>query len=87
MKHAISFQYSRLKRQKFNKFKIQKEIYKDIKQKYGLNADMTIRAIAKVAGSYKINKTQLHRFNPNGAIVYDHHLYSFKTDDLISIST
>lgn len=44
----------------FSKVKIQKLCYYDIREKFGLSAQMVVRAIGKVAESYKIDKKSLY---------------------------
>lgn len=54
-----------------NKVELQKLAYADIRHNFGLSAQMTIRAIAKVCEVYKRDKTKQPGFRPHGAIVYD----------------
>lgn len=75
------------KKRIFGKVGIQKELYYVIREKYGLSAQMTVRAVGKVAESYKVDKKTLHEFNPHGAIVYDQRILSYKSADKISILT
>ncbi len=44
------------KKRTFGKVGIQKELYYVIREKYGLSAQMTVRAVGKVAESYKVDK-------------------------------
>lgn len=71
----------------FGKVGIQKIVYYDIREKYNLSAQMVVRAIGKVAESYKVDKTCQHEFIKHGAIVYDQRILTFKTSDEISILT
>ena len=71
----------------FGKIGIQKQLYYEIREKFGLSAQMTVRAIGKVAESYKVNKDSIHDFDPHGAIVYDQRILSYKSADEISILT
>ena len=73
----------------FGKVSIQKLCYYDIRDKYGLSAQMTVRAIGKVAESYKNKDTRkvFHTFKETGAIVYDQRILSFKGLDKVSILT
>lgn len=71
----------------FGKIGIQKQLYYEIREKFGLSAQMTVRAIGKVAESYKVNKDSVHEFDPHGAIVYDQRILSYKSADEISILT
>jgi putative transposase len=71
----------------FGKIGIQKELYYEIREKYGLSAQMTVRAVGKVAESYKVDRKTLHVFDPHGAVVYDQRILSYKSADKISILT
>ena len=71
----------------FGKVGIQKQLYYEIREKYGLSAQMTVRAVGKVAESYKADKSCIHEFDPHGATVYDQRILSYKSADLISILT
>lgn len=71
----------------FGKVGIHKIVYYDVRDKYNLSAQMVVRAIGKVAESYKIDKNCQHGFNKHGAIVYDHRILTFKTSDEVSILT
>jgi len=75
------------KKKKFGKIALQKEIYYEIREKYGLSSQMVVRALGKVAESYKVDKKVLHEFNLHGSIVYDQRILAIKRPDLISILT
>lgn len=66
------------KNQSANKFAVQKIVYHDIKQKYKLSAQLTIRAIAKACEAYKINKKTKPNFKKHGSITYDQRILTFK---------
>jgi len=70
-----------------NKIRLQKLVYHDIRQTFGLSAQLTVRAISKVAEAYKRDKTVQPTFRPHGAIVYDQRLLSWKGLDRVSILT
>jgi putative transposase len=70
-----------------NKVELQKLAYADIRQDFGLSAQMTIRAIAKVCEVYKRDKSIQPTFRPHGAIVYDQRILSWKGPDRVSILT
>jgi len=71
----------------FNKVKLQKECYYEVRDKFKLSAQFVIRAISKVTESYKSNKKSLHTFKPTGAIIYDQRLLSYKGLEHASILT
>jgi len=70
-----------------NKIRLQKLIYADIRATFGLSAQLTVRAISKVAEAYKRDKRIQPRFRPHGAIVYDQRVLSWKGLDRVSILT
>lgn len=74
-------------KRKFGKIALQKEIYYEIREKYGLSSQMVVRALGKVSESYKVDKKCIHEFDPHGAIVYDPRILTVKKSDVISILT
>ena len=70
-----------------NKVELQKLAYADIRRDFGLSAQMTVRAIAKVCEVYKRDKSIQPKFRPHGAIVYDQRILSWKGPDRVSILT
>jgi len=70
-----------------NKVKLQKLAYYNVRRKYGLSAQLTIRAISKVAEAYKRDKKTKPTFRKDGAIVYDQRILSWKGVDRVSILT
>ena len=61
-----------------DKLRLQREYYKELRERFGLSAQMAVRAISKVCEAYKRDKTKRPRFKPLGAVAYDQRLYSFK---------
>jgi putative transposase len=57
--------------QEFRQFSLHKLVYADTRARFGLLAQHTVRAIALVADSYKPDKTRLHTFRPDAAVVLD----------------
>jgi IS605 OrfB family transposase len=70
-----------------NKVRLQKLVYYDVRERFGLSAQLTIRAIAKVVEAYKRDKSIKPAFRPEGAIVYDQRILSWKGIDRVSIVT
>jgi IS605 OrfB family transposase len=70
-----------------NKVELQKLVYHTVRERFGLSAQMTIRAIAKVVEAYKRDKSIQPTFDLHGAIVYDQRILSWKAADRISILT
>ncbi len=69
-----------------NKFRLQKAAYQDIRR-FGLSAQMAIRAISKVAEAYKRNRSIKPTFKPHSAMAYDQRILSWKGLDKVSILT
>jgi putative transposase len=70
-----------------NKVALQKLVYREVREKFGLSAQMTVRAISKVVEAYKLNKAVKPKFKPQGAMVYDQRILSWKGLDRVSILT
>lgn len=70
-----------------NKVELQKIAYHDIRRDFGLSAQMTVRAIAKVVEAYKRDRKIQPTFRPHGAIVYDERILSWKGPDRVSVLT
>lgn len=70
-----------------NKVQLQKLAYHGIRSDFGLSAQMTVRAIAKVVEVYKRDKAIQPTFRPHGAIVYDERILSWKGADRVSVWT
>ncbi|MGI8587473.1 MAG: RNA-guided endonuclease InsQ/TnpB family protein [Chloroflexia bacterium] len=73
--------------QTFNKVKLQTLVYRDVRERYSLSAQMAVRAVGKVGDSYKRDKTSQPTFRPHGAMIYDERILSFKGLDTASILT
>jgi putative transposase len=71
----------------FKQFNIHKLVYKSVRERFPLSAQTVVRAIAKVADSYKIQTAKQTAFKMFGSIAYDDRIISFKKDDLVSIWT
>lgn len=70
-----------------NKIALGKVIYYPIREKFDLSAQMTIRAIAKTVEAYKRDKTIKPHFKPEGAMVYDQRILSWRGLEAVSILT
>lgn len=62
----------------FRQFNLHRIVYNDIRERFGLTAQMAVRAIAKVAHTYKLDKRTLRKFKSHGAFPYDRRILSFK---------
>jgi len=72
-------------KKKFGQIDLHHLYYYHIRDIFKLSSQMAIRAIRKVAESYKANKSKVHIFKEYSAIVYDQRILSFKGLDLVSI--
>src|SRR5262249_24444014 len=70
-----------------NKVKLQQLFYYDLREKFGLSAQMAALCIRHVGGTYSQDKSVLPVFRPNAAIRYDSRILSFKGVDRVSILT
>ena len=70
-----------------NKVRLQQLVYADIRATFGLSAQMTVRAISKVAAASKRDKTVCPTFRPYGAVTYDPCILSWKGEDHVSLLT
>ncbi len=73
--------------QVFGKIGLQKILYYEVREKFGLSAQMVVRAVGKVSESYKIDRSVKHTFKPHGAVVYDQRNLAIKGADRVSILT
>lgn len=72
----------------FGKFALQKLCYQDVRETFGLSAQMVVRALAKVGDAYKRDKQTQRTFRPIASIAYDDRILSFALpDSSISIWT
>jgi IS605 OrfB family transposase len=70
-----------------NKFALHHLHYGDLREQFGLSAQMAVRAIGKVCDAYKRDRTRQPHFKPHGAIAYDQRIMSFKAMDRVSLLT
>lgn len=71
----------------FGKVGLQKILYYEVREKFGLSAQMVVRAVGNVSESYKIDRSVKHTFKPHGAVVYDQRNLTIKGADRVSILT
>jgi putative transposase len=55
----------------FGQFPIHRLTYAAVRESFGLAAQLTVRCIAKVADSYKLDKNVQRTYQPLGAVAYD----------------
>ena len=63
-----------------SKYKLQEAAYHDVRERFDLAAQMTIRALGKVADAYKTNPDAHNQFDIRGGFPYDRRILSFYTD-------
>ena len=73
------------KEKTFGQVKLHHLCYRVVRDKFGLSAQMTVRAIGKVKESYRIEKKNQHIFKKYSALVYDQRILSFRGLDTVSI--
>jgi IS605 OrfB family transposase len=61
----------------FGKFALQKLCYQEVRETFGLSAQMVIRALAKVGDAYKLDKQTKRTFRPLASVAYDDRILSF----------
>lgn len=64
----------------FGKFPLQKLVYNEVKDRFGLSAQIAILCVFKVADAYKKDKKTKRTFKPTGSIAFDVRLLSWKLD-------
>src|SRR6266705_1811804 len=70
-----------------NKFALQKLVYGELRTTYKLAAQLAIRCISKASEAYKRDKSIKPTFRPEGALVYDPRVMSFKGLNMVSLLT
>lgn len=70
-----------------NKIRLQQLHYHELRERYGLSAQMAVRCIAQVCEAYKRDRTKRPRFRKHAAMPYDQRILSFKGIDRASLLT
>lgn len=70
-----------------DKYMLQVDYYATLRERFGLSAQMAVRAISKVSEAYKRDKSKRPTFRTRGAVPYDQRILSFKAADRVSILT
>jgi len=66
---------------------IHQRCYRDLREQYGLSAQMAVRAIGKAVEVLRRDKTKFPMFKPHGAITYDERILSWKGLNHVSLWT
>lgn len=61
----------------FGKFDLQKLCYEQVRKTFGLSAQATIRALAKVGDAYKLDKKTKRTFRTLASVAYDDRILSY----------
>jgi putative transposase len=64
---------------------IHKLAYRECRERFGMSAQMAVRAIGKAAECFRQNRTVCPVFRPEGAMTYDERILSFKDCHRVSI--
>ncbi len=70
-----------------NKYALQHECYREVRERFGLSSQMAVRAIAKASEAYKRDKNIQPHFRPHGAMCYDERIMHWKGADRVSLLT
>jgi putative transposase len=70
-----------------NKIALQQLVYYDVRERFGLSAQLTVRAIAKVVEAYKRDKAIRPSFRPHGAVCYDQRIMRWLGVEAVSLTT
>jgi IS605 OrfB family transposase len=71
----------------FSQPSIHQRCYAEIRSRFGLSAQMAVRAIGKAVECFKRDKTVCPVFRPRGAVTYDERILGFKGLDKVSLWT
>lgn len=69
----------------FSQPSIHRLAYREIRDRFGLSAQMAVRAIGKAVECFARDKTKCPIFKPHGAITYDERIFGFKGVDKTSL--
>lgn len=66
--------------QTFKAFDLHKLLYRDVRERFGLSAQVVVRLLAKVADAYKLDRKTKRTFKAHGAIGYDDRILRWYVD-------
>lgn len=66
---------------------IHRRCYRELRERFGMSAQMAVRAIGKAVEIFRRDRTRCPIFKPHGAMTYDERLMSFKGMDRVSLLT
>ncbi len=74
--------------QTFRQYDLHHRGYRDVRERFGLSAQLAVRVIAKVADAYKLDRNTKRTFKPTGSLAFDDRILSWRlTDRTVSIWT
>ena len=65
----------------FRQYDLHHKCYQSVREQFGLSAQVTVRAIAKVADAYKLDRKTKRTFNTTGSVAYDDRILSWRSQD------
>ena len=65
----------------FRQYDLHHKCYQSVREQFGLSAQVTVRAIAKVADAYKLDRKTKRTFRATGSIAYDDRILSWRLQD------
>lgn len=65
----------------FRQYDLHHKCYQAIREQFGLSAQVAVRAIAKVADAYKLDRKTKRTFKTTGSIAYDDRILSWRLQD------
>jgi putative transposase len=72
----------------FRQYDLHHKCYQAVREQFGLSAQVAVRAIAKVADAYKLDRKAKRTFKSTGSIAYDDRILSWRLhDQTVSIWT
>jgi len=72
----------------FGQYALHHLVYREVREQFGLSAQMTVRVISKVADAYKLDRKTLRIFKPLSSIAYDDRILSWRfSDQTVSLWT
>jgi IS605 OrfB family transposase len=65
----------------FRQYDLHHKCYQAVREQFGLSAQVAVRAIAKVADAYKLDRKTQRTFKTTGSIAYDDRILSWRLQD------
>jgi putative transposase len=65
----------------FRQYDLHHQCYREVREQFGLSAQLAVRVIAKVADAYKLDRKRKRSFKPTGNIAYDDRILSWRLQD------